>query len=143
MLKRDDVIEIECEIWIPAARPDVITEKNVDQMKTRLIVAGANIPATTEAEKILFKKGIINVPDFVANAGGVICAAMEYQGATESSVFESIKDKIRRNTQQVLEDSANKKIAPRQAATELATARVKKAMEYRRFSAFSSAPKFV
>ncbi|HSG30296.1 MAG TPA: Glu/Leu/Phe/Val dehydrogenase [Thermodesulfobacteriota bacterium] len=143
VLKRDDVIEIECEIWIPAARPDVITEKNVDQMKTRLIVAGANIPATTEAEKILFKKGIINVPDFVANAGGVICAAMEYQGATESSVFESIKDKIRRNTQQVLEDSANKKIAPRQAATELATARVKKAMEYRRFSAFSSAPKFV
>lgn len=143
VLKRDDVIAIECEIWIPAARPDVITETNVDQMKTRLIVAGANIPATAEAEKILFKKGIINVPDFVANAGGVICAAMEYQGATESSVFESIKDKIRRNTQQVLEDSANKKIAPRQAATELATARVKKAMEYRRFSAFSSAPKFV
>ncbi|NIP39673.1 MAG: Glu/Leu/Phe/Val dehydrogenase [Candidatus Dadabacteria bacterium] len=143
ILKRDDVIEIECEIWIPAARPDVINEKNVEQMNTKLIVAGANIPATTEAEKILYKKGVINVPDFIANAGGVICAAMEYQGATESSVFESIKDKIRRNTRQVLEDSENKKITPRQAAIELATARVKKAMEYRRFSAFSSAPKFI
>ncbi|NIP38592.1 MAG: Glu/Leu/Phe/Val dehydrogenase [Candidatus Dadabacteria bacterium] len=143
VLKRDEVIGIECEIWIPAARPDVITEKNVDQMKTKLVAAGANIPATPGAEKILFEKGIINIPDFIANAGGVICAAMEYQGATESSVFESIKDKIRRNTKQVLEDSANKNILPRQAAVELATKRVKKAMEFRRFSIFSSAPKFV
>jgi glutamate dehydrogenase (NAD(P)+) len=143
VLDRDAVIGIECEIWIPAARPDVINEKNVAQMKTRLVVAGANIPATPGAEKILYEMGIINIPDFIANAGGVICAAMEYQGATESAAFDVIKDKIRHNTQQVLEHSANKKILPRQAAVELATERVKKAMEFRRFSAFSSAPKFV
>ena len=142
-LDRNAIIDIECEIWIPAARPDVINEQNVGQMKTKLVVAGANIPATPGADKILAKKGIINVPDFIANAGGVICAAMEYQGVSESAAFGVIKDKIRRNTQQVLEHSANKKILPRQAAVELATQRVKKAMGFRRFSAFSSAPKFV
>ena len=112
-------------------------------MNTKLIVAGANIPATPGAEKILFKKGIINVPDFIANAGGVICAAMEYEGASESAVFNVIEDKIRRNTQQVLERSANNQILPRQAAVDLATERVKTAMDYRRYSIFSSAPKFV
>jgi glutamate dehydrogenase (NAD(P)+) len=143
VLDRDAVIDIECEIWIPAARPDVINEQNVGQMKTKLVVAGANIPATPGAEKVLAQKGIVNVPDFIANAGGVICAAMEYQGASQSSAFGVIKDKIRRNTLQVLEHSANKKMLPRQAAVELATERIKKAMGFRRFSVFSSAPKFV
>jgi glutamate dehydrogenase (NAD(P)+) len=68
---------------------------------------------------------------------------MEYQGASQSSALGVIKDKIRRNTLQVLEHSANKKMLPRQAAVELATERIKKAMGFRRFSVFSSAPKFV
>lgn len=143
VLGRDDIIGIECEIWIPAARPDVINEKNVKQLKTKLVVAGANIPATPGAEKIMGEMGILTIPDFIANAGGVICAAMEYQGATETAALDAIKDKIRRNTRQILEDSANNKILPREAAVRLATNRVKKAMEYRRFSVFSSAPNFV
>lgn len=143
VLGREDIIGIQCEIWIPAARPDVINEKNVKQLKTKLVVAGANIPATPGAEKIMGEMGILTIPDFIANAGGVICAAMEYQGATETAAFDAIKDKIRRNTRQILEDSANNKILPREAAVRLATNRVKKAMEYRRFSVFSSAPNFV
>lgn len=143
VLGREDIIGIQCEIWIPAARPDVINEKNVKQLKTKLVVAGANIPATPGAEKIMGEMGILTIPDFIANAGGVICAAMEYQGATETAALDAIKDKIRRNTRQILEDSANNKILPREAAVRLATNRVKKAMEYRRFSVFSSAPNFV
>ncbi|HEX3036250.1 MAG TPA: Glu/Leu/Phe/Val dehydrogenase [Thermodesulfobacteriota bacterium] len=140
---RDAIIDVECDIWIPAARPDVINEDNIHRLKTKLVMQGANIPITLGAERTLAEKGILCVPDFIANAGGVICAAMEYRGASESAVLSTIKDKLRRNTRLVLENAANKNILPRQAAVNLALQRVKKAMGYRRYSLFSSAPHFV
>ncbi len=142
-LGREGVIDVECDIWIPAARPDVINEQNVQRLKTKLVVQGANIPFTEGAEKTLHDKGVLCVPDFIANAGGVICAAMEYQGASESAAFQTIEEKIRRNTTEVLRATKDKKISPRQAAVDLAAERVKKAMRLRRFSLFSSAPGFL
>jgi len=142
-LDRDAVIDIECDLWIPAARPDVVNEDNVERLKTRLVVQGANIPFTEGAERILHQKGVLCVPDFIANAGGVICAAMEYKGASESAVFETIKEKVRRNTKEVLERSRKENILPRQSAIALAEQRVRKAMSFRRWSLFSSAPGFV
>ena len=56
-MDRDAVIDVECDIWIPAARPDVVNEDNVDRLKTRLVVEGANIPFTDGAEKILHERG--------------------------------------------------------------------------------------
>lgn len=140
---RDDIIGIACDIWIPAARPDVISEANVNQLKTRLIVQGANIPITLDAEKILHERGVLIIPDFIANAGGVICAAREYHGATVTSALQSIEEKIRQNTQQVLEISRRENVLPRKAAIDLAAARLKKAMSFRRWSLFSSAPRFI
>ena len=142
-LERDAVIDIECDIWIPAARPDVIHEKNAQRLKTKLVIEGANIPITPGAEALLAERGILCVPDFIANAGGVICAAMEYHGASEGTVLQAIKEKLRRNTRQVLEDATRRNISPREASVDLALARVKKAMSYRRYSLFSTAPGFV
>jgi len=142
-LDREAVIDIACDVWIPAARPDVIDEGNVDRLKTRLIIEGANIPITPAAEKMLADRGVLCVPDFIANAGGVICAAMEYRGASEVAALAAIEEKLRRNTREVLEQSATRRILPRQAAVDLAVARVKKAMGYRRYGLFSSAPGFV
>jgi glutamate dehydrogenase (NAD(P)+) len=139
----DALIDIECDIWIPAARPDVIHDDNVGRLKTKLLVEGANIPVTHSAEKILHQRGILCVPDFIANAGGVICAAMEYQGSTKAAAFETIEEKLRRNTQLVLDRMKEENVLPRQAAIELATERVKKAMSFRRFSLFSTAPGFM
>ena len=79
---RDGVIDVEYDIWIPAARPDVLTATTVQRLSTRLVVQGANIPATAEAETWLHEQGILSDPDFIANAGGVICAAVEVQGGT-------------------------------------------------------------
>jgi glutamate dehydrogenase (NAD(P)+) len=141
-IDRDAITDVDCDIWIPAARPDVINDANVHRLKTKLVVQGANIPITPGAEQILAGKGIVCVPDFIANAGGVICAAMEYRGAAESTVFQVIEDMLRRNTRLVLEASVAKRILPRQAAMDLAVQRVKKAMSMRRFSLFSSAPGF-
>ncbi len=142
-LDRDAVIDIECDIWIPAARPDVINDDNVHRLKANLVVQGANIPFTDGAEKALHDKGILCVPDFIANAGGVICAAMEYQGASEAAAFQTIEEKIRRNTSEVLEASRNKQIPPRAAAVDLAAERLRRAMSVRRYSLFSSAPGFI
>jgi glutamate dehydrogenase (NAD(P)+) len=133
-LDRDAVLDIECEIWIPAARPDVVREDNVQRLKTKLVLEGANIPVTPGAETALHERGIVVIPDFIANAGGVICAAMEYQGATRTAAFATIQDRIRDNTRTVLEITKSRRIAPRRAAVDLAAARVREAMSYRRFS---------
>ena len=135
-LAQDAVIDMECDIWIPAARPDVIHIDNVQRLRTKLVVQGANIPFAEEAEKVLFERGVVVVPDFIANAGGVICAAVEFQGETQSMAFQVIEEKIRANTRQVLEEAAAGNIMPRQAAVALSVRRVKKAMECRRWALF-------
>jgi glutamate dehydrogenase (NAD(P)+) len=133
---RDAVIDFECDIFIPAARPDVVNEENVTRLKTKLVLQGANIPCTYGAEKYLHARGVLCVPDFIANAGGVICAAMEYRGASQSAVFDVIEEKVSHNTRVVLEESKTKNILPRDAAMHLAVQRVKKAMAFKRWSIF-------
>jgi glutamate dehydrogenase (NAD(P)+) len=133
-LDREAVLDVECDIWIPAARPDVVREDNVQRLRTRLVLQGANIPFTPGAERMLHAHGVLVIPDFIANAGGVICAALEYRGATEAAALEVIAEKIRANTKVVLDAATAKGIPPRRAAVELATARVREAMSYRRFS---------
>ncbi len=133
---RDAIIEVECDVWIPAARPDVITAANVDRLNTRLIAQGANIPITDEAEIILHERGVLNIPDFIANAGGVICAAVEYAGGGETGALETIAEKVRFNTLAVLERAAAQGVTPRAAAVALAEERVRRAMTFRRWSIF-------
>ncbi|HXH01704.1 MAG TPA: Glu/Leu/Phe/Val dehydrogenase [Candidatus Competibacteraceae bacterium] len=133
-LERDAVIDVDSDIWIPAARPDVIHEDNVQRLKTRLVLQGANIPFTPGAERILHERGVLVVPDFVANAGGVICAAMEYRGATQSAALQAIAEKVRENTEAMLMQVKDKGVLPRQAALDLALQRVRRAMDYRRFN---------
>jgi glutamate dehydrogenase (NAD(P)+) len=128
----DGVIDIECEIWIPAARPDVIRKENVHRLKAKLVPQGANIPFTPEAERILHEQGVLVLPDFIANAGGVICAAVEYHGGTQSQAFQTIEEKIRTNTQEVLADAKKSGLLPRLAAVKMAETRVRKAMTYRK-----------
>lgn len=136
--KRDSeaIIDIECDIWIPAARPDVIHEENVHRLNAKLVVEGANIPITHGAEKILQEKGILCVPDFIANAGGVICAAMEYHGANQSAAMATIEEKLRRNTIEVLQTAKRDQILPRDASLAMARKRIDRAMSFRRWNLF-------
>lgn len=133
---RDAVIDMECDIWIPAARPDVIHQDNVGRLRTRLVIEGANIPITHDAEKSLHERDILVIPDFIANAGGVICASMEYKGATQTAAFEAIEESLCQNTRQLLDNVKNKQILPRQAAIDLALQRIKLAVSYKRWSVF-------
>ena len=131
-LERDELVAVDCEIWIPAARPDVLRADNVDRLRAKLVLQVANIPATAEAEARLHARGILSVPDFIANAGGVICAAVEYHGGTQQQAFAVIEERIRDNTRVVLEAARRSGELPRAAAVALARARVVEAMSYRR-----------
>lgn len=82
---------------------------------------------------MLHRQGVLVIPDFIANAGGVICAALEYRGATRAAAFAAIEEKIRANTAAVLDAVRDRGVTPRQAALDLAAARVRQAMGYRRF----------
>src|SRR6516165_9484255 len=134
-LGMDAVIDIPCDIWIPAARPDVIHADNVGRLKTRLVAEGANIPCSMEAERTLAARGVLVLPDFIANAGGVICAAIEYRGGTEAAALAFIAEKIRANTEAVLDEVRRTGALPRTAAVSLATERVRRATRTRRWDA--------
>ncbi|MCE7979997.1 MAG: Glu/Leu/Phe/Val dehydrogenase [Caldilinea sp. CFX5] len=131
-LERDALVGVACDIWIPAARPDVLTEANVRQVKAKLILQGANIPATEGAERWLHEHGILSIPDFIANAGGVICADVEYHGGNQQQALATIAEKIRQNTQETLELAKRENLLPRQAAIKLARSRIEEAMRLRR-----------
>jgi glutamate dehydrogenase (NAD(P)+) len=132
-LDGDAVIDIPCDIWIPAARPDVIHADNVARLRTKLVAQGANIPCTPEAEAALAARGVLVLPDFIANAGGVICAAVEYRHGSEAAAFSAIDKKIRSNTASVLDAVRASGALPRAAALALAKARLQRAMATRRW----------
>lgn len=128
------VIDVECDIWIPAARPDVIREDNMRRLNTRVIAQGANIPVTEAAERWLEQSGVVILPDFVANAGGVICASVEYHGGSRADAFKQIEEKIKQNTTEMFEYVAQNGLTAREAATQLALQRLRDAMSYRRWA---------
>ena len=127
----DQLVAVPCEIWIPAARPDTLTADNVGRLEARLVLQGANIPATEAAEQWMHAHGVVSVPDFIANAGGVICAAVEYHGGTQAQAFEAIEQRIRSNTQETLERARAGHLVPRQAAIQMTRVRIEEAMGYR------------
>ncbi len=133
-LPRDAVIDVECDIWIPAAGPDVITADNVDRLRTHMVVQGANIAVTPAAETRLHEKAVVSVPDFIANAGGVICAAAELTHGSQRLAFEEIEERVRSNTDVVLEESASSGEPPRDVAMAMAHDRVRQAMAMRRWN---------
>jgi glutamate dehydrogenase/leucine dehydrogenase len=128
----DDLVGVECEIWVPAARPDTLTAANAGRLRTKLVLQGANIPATPAAEAEMQSRGILSLPAFVVNAGGVICAAVEYHGGSQSQAFATIEEKIRLTTQETLERARAGRLLPRQAATEMVLGRIAEAAQYRR-----------
>lgn len=73
-----ELLERECDILIPAALENQITKRNADRIKARLILEGANGPVTPEADETLHQRGVVVVPDILANAGGVIVSYFEW-----------------------------------------------------------------
>lgn len=125
VLPSKKILDVKADVLVTAAIPDLIKVGDVDRLNFKIIVEGSNIAMTSEVEDFIYKKGILVVPDFVANAGGVIGSYVEYIGGKDDEMFDMIKKKVRENTINVLELAKKKKVKPRDAAIEIAKARVR------------------
>ncbi|TMS00279.1 hypothetical protein [Nonomuraea basaltis] len=129
---RDAILWLGCELLVPAAGPDVFTVENASRVRAKVMLQGANIPATAAAEQIFHERGVLCVPDIIANAGGVICASVELQGGGRAQAFAAIEEKIRANTAELVDRLAVGGVLPRSAADAMATGRLRAAGAYRR-----------
>jgi glutamate dehydrogenase (NAD(P)+) len=134
---------VDADIFIPAALGGVINDKTAPKLRERgvkIIVEAANIPTLPSADEYLIKNGILIIPDFLANAGGVIGSFVEYQGRTEKEAFELIRYKITKNIRQVLVEALMQTgsvqdpeiVNPRKVAVELSQQVVYRAMLLRK-----------
>ena len=129
---RDDILGFDCDILIPAAQPDVLTADNAAKVSARVVLEGANIPATPEAEEEMASRGVLCVPDVIANAGGVICAAAEHRGAGRTEAFAEIEEKMRASTTELIDRVRRGALTPRAAAVTMADTRLGAARALRR-----------
>ncbi len=125
-----ELLELDCDVLVPAALENAITEENADRVKARIIAEGANGPTTPEADEILSDKGIFVIPDILANAGGVTVSYFEWvQGLqnffwSEEEVNKNLEKIMVKAFQDVLAISQEKGINMRIAAYILAIDRV-------------------
>jgi glutamate dehydrogenase (NAD(P)+) len=132
---KDEIFEIGLDIFIPAAMGGVINNKTASKLLgngIKMVVEAANIPTTADAGEYLHKNKIWIIPDFLANAGGVIGSFVEYQGRTEKEAFDLIEYKITKNIKDVLTEAIMKEENPRQIATERSKQIVYRAMLLRK-----------
>src|SRR3989338_7617508 len=128
-LPNEKIFELPVDVLIPAALPDVVTPGNVNNVHAKIVVEGGNIVMREAEETRLHERGILVVPDFVANAGGVISSYAEYRGYDEQKMFKLVEKKVAKNTRAVLRNAKNKGWTTRNAAVEIAQDRVKAAMQ--------------
>lgn len=128
IMRNEDIFELGVDVLIPAALPDVINANNVNDIRAKIVVEAANIPMKPEMEEVLFSKNVLVVPDFVANAGGVISSYAEYRGYHPKEMFKMVENKIKKNVEIVLKLAAEKNIKPRDAAMNISMERVRSAM---------------
>lgn len=136
-ITNEELLELPCDILIPAALGNVITSKNTGNIKARFIAEGANNPVTSEADEILKKKGIMIIPDILANAGGVTVSYFEWVQDLQN-FFWDLKEVNKRlegimikSAREVYETSVREKVNLRDAAYMLAIKRVVEAIETR------------
>jgi glutamate dehydrogenase (NAD(P)+) len=136
-ISNEELLELDCDILIPAALENQITEKNASRIKAKIIVEGANGPTIPEADEILNDKGIFIVPDILANAGGVTVSYFEWVQNlqellwSEEEVLDRLTRIMQRSYKEVLEISLSKKIPMRTAALVLGIGRVAEATRLR------------
>jgi len=136
-LTNKELLETHCDILIPAAVQSVITDKNADKVKAKLIMECANGPITTAGEKILEKKGITIMPDVLTNCGSaLVCSFERTQGLTDTywdleTVNKKLKERILKAYKETSQTAKEKNTSLRNAAWVNALIKISKAMKAR------------
>jgi len=134
-ITNEELLELECDILIPAALENQITEANASRIRARMIVEGANGPSTPGAREILTKRGVFIVPDILANAGGVTVSYFEWiqnlhrEHWTEEEVNRRLEEKMVKAFRDVLETSKKYGVDMATAAYVLGVKRIVDASE--------------
>lgn len=132
-----ELLELKCDILIPAASEMQITDENASRLQCRILAEGANGPTTPEADQILSEKGVFVIPDILANAGGVIVSYFEWVQDlqnffwTEDEIRNRLREILTRTFQEVLSTSQKEKVNMRLAALMIGIKRVARAMLWR------------
>lgn len=132
-----DVLELDCDILVPAAMENQIREDNAGKVKARLLIEGANGPTTPEAHEILLDRGVFIVPDILANAGGVIVSYLEWVQNLqefrwkEAAVNAQLRATMEEAFHEVSDLADREKTDMRTAAYLLAVSRVARAFQDR------------
>lgn len=136
-ISNQELLELDCDILVPAAIENQITLANAENVRARIVVEAANGPTTMEATRILTERGILLVPDVLGNAGGVIVSYFEWvqnnQGYywTEEEVATRLEDLMVRSFETVYRTAAARKIDMRLAAYMVGIRRMAEAIELR------------
>lgn len=133
----EELLQLDCEILIPAALGRVITNENAEKLRCKMVVEGANSPTTGEADDILGERNIPVIPDIVANAGGLIVSYFEWvQGLQEyfwsgEAVFDDLKKRMKASFARVTDYAEKENITMRLAALKLGIEQVARARKLR------------
>ena len=136
-ISNEELLELECDILVPAALENVITRKNANNINTKIIAELANGPTTPDADQTLFDKGTLLIPDFLCNAGGVTVSYFEMvQGYysyfwTEREVFEALDRVMTRAYRSTIEQAQKFNTHHRMGAYMISLERVLTAMRLR------------
>ena len=136
-ISNEELLSLDVDVLIPAALENAITEKNVNSIKAKVIVEGANGPTSHEADSIIEEKGIVAVPDILANAGGVIVSYFEW--VQNRLGFKWTKNRVYRRSDSIIKQSFNNvfsiskkyKVSLRTAAYIAAIDKVSRTYKYR------------
>jgi glutamate dehydrogenase (NAD(P)+) len=119
-IDKSELLELPVDLLSPCARHHSIHLGNVDRVKARIICAGANNPVTPEAEHILFNRGVMCLPDFVTNSGGVLGGTMEFASINNERIAIFIDHRIRSSIAWLINEADRQGVIPREVAVPMA-----------------------
>lgn len=118
LVPREKLSSITCDAFVPCAIMHSINMQRVPGFKARLLIPGANVPCTTDAERVLTERGVIVVPDFVSNCGGVLGSSISRAGLPEAEVASIVARRVGEEVATLLTETASSKRSLRALATE-------------------------